>query len=100
MEWNFACNGIFTSLFTHSRYLLLCVCGSLDGASLIVSLDNLLLTVGSSSSVDAPEAANKSALKLATRKEKNKAIVNLKTGRFDNIDSAVIISSGNKAVQN
>ena len=31
---------------------------------------------------------------------KNKAAVNLKTGRFDNINSAVIISSVCKAVQN
>ena len=33
-------------------------------------------------------------------KEKNKAAVNLKTGRFDNIDLAVIISNVCKAVQN
>ena len=33
-------------------------------------------------------------------RRKNKAAVNLKTGRFDNINSAVIISSVCKAVQN
>ena len=33
-------------------------------------------------------------------RRKSKATVNLKTGRFDNIDSAVIISSVSKAVQN
>ena len=33
-------------------------------------------------------------------RKKNKAAVNLKTGRFDNINSAVIISSVCKAVQN
>ena len=30
---------------------------------------------------------------VKTKKEKNKPAVNLKTGRFDNINSAVIISS-------
>ena len=67
------CNGIFTSSSTYSRYLLLCVCGSLDGALSIVSWDNLLLTVGSSSSVNAPDAASKSALKLASRKEEKQS---------------------------
>ena len=33
-------------------------------------------------------------------RSKSKATVNLKTGRFDNIESAVIISSVCKAVQN
>ena len=33
-------------------------------------------------------------------KRKNEAAVNLKTGRFNNIDTAVIISSVSKAVQN
>ena len=42
---------------------------------------------------------NKYGTKIALRR-KNKAAVNLKTGRFDNINSAVIISSVCKAVQN
>ena len=33
-------------------------------------------------------------------RRKNKAIVNLKAGRFDNVDSTVIISSVSKAKQN
>ena len=33
-------------------------------------------------------------------RRKNNATVNLKTGRFDNINSAVIINSVSKAVQN
>ena len=75
MEWKvyFACSGIFTSSSTYSQYLLLCVCSLLVGSSSIVSWDNLLLTIGSSSSVDAPDAANKSALKLVSRKEEEQS---------------------------
>ena len=45
----------------------------------------------------APSNVHKSVRVLG---RKNKAAVNLKTGRFDNINSAVIISSVCKAVQN